>query len=231
MHYHGTPVTPRARLLELAGCSFCVSYAAPRDVAVCHEIGQAVMLDNGAFTTWQQGLEPDWPGFYSWAEPWLDYRTTWAVIPDVIVGDERANDLLVAEWPFGDRGAPVWHMHEPLSRLLRLAEHWPRVCIGSSGDYAVVADARWHRRMIAAMNALCDDGPAPVWLHMLRGTQLAGSAYPFASVDSTSIAQNHAGAPSRGLPPKDVRRMARDIDSRQCAPRWRYTDLTAELAL
>jgi hypothetical protein len=48
LHYHGTPITPQAKLLELAGRNFCVSYAAPYQVAACHEIGQSVMLDNGA---------------------------------------------------------------------------------------------------------------------------------------------------------------------------------------
>jgi hypothetical protein len=89
MHYHGTPITPRVKLLELPGRNFCVSYADPRDVAVCHEIGQSVMLDNGAFSFWKTGKAVDWNGYIEWAEPWLDHHTTWAVIPDVIDGDRR----------------------------------------------------------------------------------------------------------------------------------------------
>lgn len=69
IHFHGTPITPRAELLRLAGRSFCVSYAEPRDVAVCHEIGESVMLDNGAFTHWKQGHVSDWDGFAAWARP------------------------------------------------------------------------------------------------------------------------------------------------------------------
>lgn len=230
LHYHGTPITPRARLLELVGRCFCVSFAAPGDVRCCHDIGQSVMLDNGAFTHWRQGRASDWAGYYAWCEPWLDYQTTWAVIPDVIDGNEDANDRLLGEWPFGMRGAPVWHMHESISRLLRLADGWPRVCIGSSGEYAKVGDERWHRRMREAMNALCGGGPAPVWLHMLRGLSLAGSEYPFASADSTNIAQNHAGNNTRATPRKDVRRMADEIDGRQCAARWRVAPEPMELA-
>jgi hypothetical protein len=49
IHYHGTPITPRSVLFELAGRCFCVPYSDPRDVAICHEIGQSVMIDNGAF--------------------------------------------------------------------------------------------------------------------------------------------------------------------------------------
>jgi hypothetical protein len=236
MHYHGTPLTPRAQLLELAGCCFCVPYPRPEDVVVCHEIGQSVMLDNGAYSFWQDVQRgrrermPDWPGYYAWCEPWLDYRTTWAIIPDVIDGGAEENDALVAEWPHGDRGAPVWHMHEPIDRLLRLADRWPRVCIGSSGEYAGVGSSRWHGRLSDAMDQLCGNGPAPVWLHLLRGTAFAGSEYPFASVDSTGIARNHAGAKTAGRAPKDVRALARVIDALQCSPRWRVREPQMELA-
>ena len=47
IHYHGTPITPIAALYELAGRNFCVSHAAPADVARVHMIWQTVMLDNG----------------------------------------------------------------------------------------------------------------------------------------------------------------------------------------
>lgn len=220
IHYHGTPITPRPKLLELAGRCFCVSFAHPRDVEVCHELGQAVMLDNGAFTFWTTGRRVNWSVYYAWCERWLEYRTTWAVIPDVIDGTERQNDVLLRAWPLGDRGAPVWHMHEPIQRLIRLAGEWPRVCLGSSREYRSVASPTWHCRMAAAMTALCGSGPAPVWLHMLRGLRLAGSRYPFASADSTNIARNHAGAKTRQLEPQSPRTMAERIDRRQCSPRW-----------
>jgi hypothetical protein len=223
VHYHGTPITPRPVLLELAGRSFCVSYAAPGDVEVCHRIGEQVMLDNGAFSVWRRGAPTDWPGYYGWCERWLEYRTTWAVIPDVIDGDEAANDALLRAWPFGDRGAPVWHMHESLRRLEHLCAEWPRVSLGSSGAYAAVGDARWHNRMAEAMNAVCGDGPAPVWFHMLRGAALAGSEYPFASVDSTNVARNHAGT-NGGRPRKSAGRMAAEIDGFQCPARWRMRE-------
>jgi hypothetical protein len=223
IHYHGTPISPRTVLLSLTGRCFCVSYARPEDVEVCHEIGQSVMLDNGAFSVWRRGAEPDWPGYYTWAEPWLEHRTTWAVIPDVIDGDTDANDQLIREWPFGDRGAPVWHMHEPIDRLLGLADSWPRVCVGSSGTYATVGDDRWHRRMEEAMNALCGNGPAPVWLHMLRGMALATGPYPFASADSTDIARNH------NRPQNTARAMADRWDGLQTPARWRVQHPPATL--
>jgi hypothetical protein len=214
VHYHGTPITPRRVLDTLAGRHFCVSFAAPGDVEYVHKIGQSVMLDNGAFSAWTAGRAVDWDGYYRWSEKWLAYRATWAVIPDVITGDAEANDTLIAQWPHGVSGAPVWHMHEPVSRLLRLAEKWPRVCIGSSAQYRVVGSSLWHERMVEAMNALCGDGPPPCWLHMLRGMSLAGSIYPFASLDSTDVARNHH------LPSKSAAAMAARWDAQQNPGVW-----------
>ncbi len=172
------------------------------------------MLDNGAFSAWTADRGVDWPRYYDWCAPWLDYQTTWAVIPDVIDGGVEANDELIRQWPHGQRGAPVWHMHEPVDRLLDLSAKWTRICVGSSGDFRVVGTPRWHNRMVEAMNALCLDGPPPVWLHMLRGMSLAGSHYPFASLDSTDIGRNH------NRPDKSAKAMALQWDAIQCAARW-----------
>jgi hypothetical protein len=154
-----------------------------------------------------------WAKFYAWVDQWIAYPTTWAVIPDVIMGDAEANDALIAQWPHGERGAPVWHMHEPVDRLKRLCDEWPRVCIGSSSEYSVVGAPNWHRRMHEAMNAICKTGRVPTWLHMLRGMNAARWGYPFASVDSTDIARNHNRK-------NNARAMADRWDSFQCAPFW-----------
>lgn len=220
MHYHGTPITPREALYELAGRCFCVSYAEPRDVRVCHEIGQSVMLDNGAFTFWKGGAAPDWNGYMDWVEEWLDYPTTWAVIPDVIDGDEEANDRLLVAW-FQRRlpkGAPVWHLHEPLDRLRRLAAGYDRVCFGSSGRYATVGTAAWHRRVSDAFDALVDERGRVPWIHMLRGLALAGDVYPFASADSTNAARNHSGSWRQKARP--IAAIVAETDARQCPGRW-----------
>lgn len=225
MHYHGTPITPRERLHELAGRCFCVRFGEHRDVEVCHEIGQSVMLDNGAYSFWRKGVQTDWPAFYEWVEPWLDFQTTWAVIPDVIDGGEEQNDALLAEWPHGDRGAPVWHMHESFERLERLCSKWSRVCIGSSGRYADPSSFEWTMRMHRAMDAICGDGPAPVWLHMLRAMKQAiNGPYPFASADSTNIARNHASST------RSVQSMVTAIDSHQAPARWRKGHVQLQLA-
>jgi hypothetical protein len=215
IHYHGTPISPRTVLQQLGGRFFCVSHWRPDDVEWCHKHGQGVMLDNGAFSAWRTGKAiEDWRPFYEWAEQWLAYRTSWAVMPDVIEGDEADNDALIAQWPHGNRGAPVWHMHESIDRLARLCDEWERVCIGSSAAYAVVGADIWHGRMTEAMNAICKSGRVPTWLHMLRGMAAAQWGYPFSSVDSTDIARNH----NRGKP---VRDMVDRWDSIQCAPFWK----------
>ncbi|MGH2834419.1 MAG: hypothetical protein ACRDK2_16735 [Solirubrobacteraceae bacterium] len=67
LHYHGTPITPKWMLGELAGQSFCVSFSDPRDIEAVHEIGQSVMLDNGAYTAWSKGTPTDWPAYYNWS--------------------------------------------------------------------------------------------------------------------------------------------------------------------
>lgn len=214
VHYHGTPITPMTALYALAGRSFCVSFAAPADVKRAHMIGEGVMLDNGAFSQWKAGKPTDWTAYYRWTDEWLDYPTTWAVIPDVIGGDDASNDGLIRQWPHGERGAPVWHMHSPIDRLLRLASEWPRVCFGSSARYEVVLSDVWQRRMDEAWNALERRNARTPWTHMLRGMQCAGLRWPFASVDSTDIARNH------NRPQNSPRTMADRWDAMQCPGRW-----------
>jgi hypothetical protein len=214
MHYHGTPITPVSALYELAGRCFCVSFAHPQDVRRCHEIGQSVMLDNGAFSAWTKGRRVDWAAYYAWADAWLDYPTTWAVIPDVIDAGSQEQDALIREWPHGQRGAPVWHMDEPITRLLRLCDEWPRVCIGSTEEYAQVLSPAWERRMDEAWTEIAARHRRLPWVHMLRGMQLSGREWPFASVDSTDVARNH------NRPQNSPGKMAARWDAMQTPARW-----------
>lgn len=223
IHYHGTPITPRAVLHTLAGKHFCVSFAAPQDVVVCHDIGQSVMLDNGAFSVWRRGLAPDWPGYYAWCDRWLDYPSTWAVIPDVIDGSEEENDALIDQWPFMERSVPVWHLHESIDRLRELIDNHNRVCFGSSGAFAVVGSDGWHRRVTIVFNELFKDYSRIPPIHMLRGMSLAGSHYPFASLDSTDVARNHNRLQN------SARAMADLWDAQQCARVWVPRLVQAEL--
>jgi hypothetical protein len=218
MHYHGTPITPNSVLDSLGGRNFCVSFSAPQQVRRCHEIGQSVMLDNGAFSVWKRGITIDWQQWWDWVEPWLDYQTTWAVLPDSIEGDEQVNDALAAEWAWiaSGRGhvVPVWHLHESFARMCRLVDKYGRVCFGSSGAFASVGTDPWHRRVTGAFDRLSDTFGRVPWVHMLRGMAQSGGDFPFASVDSTDIARNHNLAHNNAV------RMADRWDSMQCPPRW-----------
>lgn len=215
IHYHGTPITPNRVLIEeMAGAHFCVSFAAPSQVKLCHQLGQSVMLDNGAFSVWKRGHEADWAAYYEWCDEWLEHPTTWAVIPDVIEGDEDDNARLCRAWPFRDRGAGVWHMHESWHRLLGLLDTFPRICIGSSAQYSEVMSEPWQRRMDEAwrlINSLRSKTPN---VHMLRGLQLIRERWPFASVDSTDIARNH------NRDGNTASKMRARWDAGQCPPRF-----------
>lgn len=225
IHYHGTPITPMAALYELAGRCFCVSFAAPQDVARCHMIGQSVMLDNGAFSKWKKGTATNWPAYYEWSDEWLNYPTTWAVIPDEIDAGPAAQDSLLAEWPYGDRGAPVWHMDEPIDRLAELCENWPKVCIGSTSIYAEVMSPAWVRCMDEAWDRLAKQHHRLPWVHMLRGMNCSGNRWPFASVDSTDIARNH------NRDQNTPRKMADRWDAVQCRSTWNETAKQFEIAI
>jgi hypothetical protein len=214
IHYHGTPITPIAALYEMAGRHFCVSHAAPSDVARAHMIGQSVMLDNGAFSKWKSGKETDWNAYYDWSDKWLDHPTTWAIIPDVVEAEAEIQDELLKQWPHKDKGSPVWHMHEPISRLIKLTENYSKVCMGSSAEYAVVLSDPWCRRVDAAWNEISKKHRRLPWVHMLRGMSLSGKQYPFASVDSTDIARNHH------LQHNTPRAMADRWDGTQCPSKW-----------
>lgn len=212
LHYHVTPLTPTAALESVAGSHFCVSYYRPDQIEIAHRLGQSVMLDNGAYSFWRDGVQAEaswWQSYYLWAERWLSYPTTWAVIPDVIDGGEEANDALLEDWPHGDRGVPVWHMHESLDRLRALCAEWPKVAIGSSGLYSRMQSPSWHARMEQAFNAVWEPG---LWLHLLRGMDLTGGPYPFASVDSSNLAQNHHRSSAVEL--------RIELDARQCPAGW-----------
>jgi len=196
IHYHGLPITPATAAAKvMTGRHAFVSFAHPHQMEVALDVCQSFALDNGAFSAWRSGNPiTDWTPYYSWVasicrHPGFDF----AVIPDVIDGDEVANDTLMQEWPFPSHlSAPVWHMHESIERLAHMAKRWPRVCIGSSGEFAVVGNAAWWGRMAEAMNAICDDnGRPPCKLHGLRMLNPdVFTSLPFASADSTNIAQN-----------------------------------------
>jgi hypothetical protein len=199
IHYHGTPITPSTAALRVlnAGHAF-VSFQRPEQLGLAIEVSQTFAVDNGAFSAWRSGNPiTDWRPFYEWVAELHRYPSfDFAVIPDVIDGDEAANDALLAEWPWRENapwvGAPVWHLHESLERLERLAFAWPRICLGSSGEFASVGSQAWYVRMAEAMDILCDKSGRPICkIHGLRMLDPdVFTRFPFASADSTNIGQN-----------------------------------------
>lgn len=199
IHYHGLPITPEiAAVPVVSGGHVFISFKHPTQVNLALECASSFALDNGAFSAWRAGTPiTDWKPYYAWVEglsscPSFDF----AVIPDVIDGDEAANDALLLEWPWKDSsewiGAPVWHLHESLDRLQRLAFTWPRVCLGSSGQFARIGTPEWWTRMAEAMNVVCNSNGRPhCKLHGLRMLDpKVYTRFPFASADSTNIARN-----------------------------------------
>lgn len=196
IHYHGLPITPATVAVEaIAGGHAFISKRSHGQLGLALAYCQSFALDNGAFSAWKEGNPvSDWSDYYKWVSdlkrrPGFDF----AVIPDVIDGDEAANDALIEEWPHGEFcGAPVWHMHESLDRLVRLCNRWPRVCLGSSGEYSSVGTAKWWKRMSDAMDSIVDsDGYPKARLHGLRMLNPAVfSKLPLSSADSTNIGRN-----------------------------------------
>jgi hypothetical protein len=171
-----------------------VSYAHPEQMEVAAEICQSVVLDNGAFSAWRAEKEYDFAGFAMWAEKWVRHPAVdWCIIPDVIGGTEQKNDDLLLLWSLPDHlSVPVFHMHESLSRLAMLVERYPRVALGSSGDFATVGTKKWWHRMHEMMTVACDAKGVPkTKLHGLRMLNPGVfSKLPLASADSCNVARN-----------------------------------------
>ena len=216
IHYHGTPITPKKVLLEMSGRHFCVSYARPDDLTDCLRIGQSVMLDNGAFTAFTKGKPMDVDGYYRWLEEHLRHPH-WAVVPDVIDGSEDEQRENMRGWPFPkELSAPVWHLGLSIDWLLELADNWPRICLGSSGQFWEVGSPTWAKRMDEAFEALTRSRVHLPWIHGMRMLSQSDGPWPLASADSTNVARNYK---RNGEHPET---MAARIDAIQPAPRWKH---------
>lgn len=199
IHYHGGPIVPIAVASAVwKGRHAFVSYEEPKQVALAAEVCQTFALDNGAFSVWRRGARMDVKGYVRFVNEWKQHPgCDWALIPDVIDGTEEDNYRMFSEYMMagGDllRSVPVWHMHESFERLGRLCRTWPRVALGSSGQWSTVGNEEWWQRMGAAMDAVCDDkGRPPCKFHGLRMLNpTVFSQLPLASADSTNMAQNH----------------------------------------
>ena len=193
IHYHGTPITPKEQLLRMAGRNFCVSFARSDNLKTCLSIGQSVMFDNGAFTAFMQGKQFDKEAYYRWLDPIL-VHPHWAVIPDVIDGSLAEQQECLASWPrelFGyECAAPVFHLHMPLHHLNALVLGYPKVCLGSSGEYWKVGNEKWSARMDEIFNYLARTNRRMPYIHGLRMLSQSNGGWPLASADSTNVGQN-----------------------------------------
>ncbi len=195
IHYHGTPIggarLDAARLL--AGRHALVPFPRQDDMGIVAEACQSFVFDNGAFSVWKKGGQVDVEGYTRWVEDWHRHPGfDWALIPDVIDGDEDANDHLLEQWPGHLPGVPVWHMHESIERLQRLSKAWRTVALGSSGQWRWPGSAAWWKRMTDVMDKICDDTGRP--LCRLHGLRMLNpeifQRLPLSSADSTNAAVN-----------------------------------------
>jgi hypothetical protein len=229
--YHGTPIGG-ARLdvtRFLAGRHALVPFPRPDDLAAVAEVCQSFILDNGAYTIWKQGGQLDYAGYVAWVEKWHRHPGfQWAVIPDVIGGTAAENDAMLARWPAHLKGVPVYHMHEPLERLVRLASAYEIVALGGSDKYPTLKSKTWWTRMREMMRAVCDEEGRPhCRLHGLRMLDPeVFTVLPLASADSTNAARNNSQLNRFGMytPPSAAQRadvIASRIEGYNSAPLYR----------
>ena len=229
IHYHGgrhstwqvaTEIWKRRHAL--------VSFADPQQIVIAATVAQSFALDNGAFSVWKQGIDISWTAYYEWVAEWRHHPGfDWALIPDVIEGDEGANDALLEEWPSGHHiGVPVWHFHESTQRLDRLATEWPRAALGSSGEYATIGTPKWWGRVQQVMETVCNEGKPKVKLHGLRMLRPAICRFlPLASADSAGVSRgvgttNWGGCYRHASDPVRAQVLLDSYESAQSAAVW-----------
>lgn len=213
---HGTPITPVARLRELKGASFCVSFFRPDQLeAVIPLLAERSVLiaDNGAFSAYRSGAQLDdayWARYWVWATDLLNRcPQAVAVIPDVIGGSPQQNLDRILDQRFTipaweHRLMPVWHLNEPLDQLVAIYSAGYRyIAFGSCGDFDTVGTSAWDQRVdeaFGSLRAAADaDGDLMPRVHMMRGlSQLQRGRHPFATADSTNLARNHSNRSQRG---------------------------------
>lgn len=196
-HYHGGPITPETCALRAwRGRHAFISFAHPEQLKLAADVCQSFAVDNGAFTAWKAAgrNKIDWRDYYEFVARWKNHPGfDFAIIPDVIDGGEAENEALLDEWPHGDfHGVPVWHMNESDERFIRLCNEYPRVAIGSCGEYDVKRPNLAVSRMKDLIRHVTDDFDQPITkLHGLRMLNpLIFTKLPLASADSTNVARN-----------------------------------------
>lgn len=231
IHYHGMPLSGSMGKANefLTNRHAFVSHASPECLPIVAECSQSFALDNGAFSAWKAGKAVDWQGYYDWVDEWRFHPGfDWAVIPDVIDGTPKDNDELIARWPHKKtEGVPVWHFHEPIPRLVSLCGHWPRVALGSSGEWPTPGNEKWWDRVNEFMEKITQCGRPMTKLHGLRMLDPEiFSRLPLSSADSTNAARNcgMTGSWKVYMPPTNIQRaevIAGRVEAWNSAPLWK----------
>jgi hypothetical protein len=230
IHYHGTPMSGSRHEVArfLLGRHALVPFPRKDDVAIVADVCSSFVFDNGAYSAWVRGMPLDVHGYTRWVEDWHRHPGfDWALIPDKIDGKEADNDRLLEQWPKELPGVPVWHLHESLERLQRLATDWRTVALGSSGEWPNPGTVGWWTRMDEALRAICDEQGRPrCRLHGLRMLNpKIFTKLPLASADSTNVARHCGDTDNFGwyVPPTVSQRavvIAQRIEIHNSAPIW-----------
>jgi hypothetical protein len=228
IHYHGIDgMDAKTISVVMPGRHAFCSYEMPANLPYVADICSTFSLDNGAFSAWRQGKAYDFAGYRNWVEEWQNHPAyDFHLIPDVIDGYETANRKLVESWAL--KGVPVWHMHESFEYLSLLSRAFPKVAIGSSGEYATIGTARWWCRIGEAMEAVCVDGKPICKLHGLRMLRIdIFSNLPFHSADSTvAVRDSKYDVKWKGYNAPKARHtrslvIADRVEAHQAAPNWK----------
>ena len=217
--FHGAPIPGDAtqQVKFFSGRDCLLSYALKEkvDENLIFSVCRSFILDNGAYSIWKQGLEPDWNGFYRWVERYLRHpRFEFFFIPDSIEGGEKENDDLILNADtmrlrsarYMDIAVPVFHLGENPERIKNFI-NWGFKRIGiSPSAVGTNGDAFWNE-MNKCWEIICDEEGRPkVKVHALMMlSENIVSSYPWSSGDSSTAAFNsihdkkfsHSWSPTR----------------------------------
>jgi hypothetical protein len=238
--YHGTPVggSKRDAMLFLSGRSGLVSYAYQQHTAEVVNVCSSFCLDNGAFSIWKSGKgQVDENGYRRWVDSLRSHPAfDFFIIPDVIDGTERENNILFRKWAKVEGGVPVFHLGESVERFKFLAEHSWKVCLGSTSKWPSIGTEKWWDLFADLMDAICVNGTPTVKLHGLRMLNpKVFTKIPLHSGDSSNASVNSGVCMKKGVHPSLERwqgseRIARRIEAYQSAPIWSRENILRDSA-
>lgn len=201
IHYHGAPIWPQSAAVQFFPRRHAfVSFEHAAQMPLVAELCQSFAIDCGSFSKWKAGKgKVDVEAYADFVRQWERHPGfDFAIIPDVIDGDETENAKMEGAWfNAGMRhGVPVWHLHESLDRLRWLVHVASvtrgRLALGSSGQWSTPGTPEWWARMDEARDVICDEAGRPKCklhgLRMLNPTVF--SHIPLSSADSCNVALN-----------------------------------------